>query len=307
VQFVSPVELVSAGAAVGLAVGLTGMGGGALMAPVLIQLLGVDPLTAVASDLLTALATKPVGAWVHWRRGTVHSGLARTLCLTSVPAAFVSAACVELTGVGASPVLKLLIGAALLLACGAMVAKAALEWRSRRSGAASGRTGEAGPEVRRIPTLAIGVLGGVVVGATSVGAGSLMMVLLMALYPALRGAVLVGTDLLQAIPLVAAGALAHALFGEVHLTLTLWLILGAVPATWLGAQLSSRASFRWLRPLLFAVLFVSGLELLRIPAVWGLSAAAGGLLLFLGLRLLLRRSDVRWRLPKTADGGQGLE
>jgi uncharacterized membrane protein YfcA len=285
------------------------MGGGALMAPVLIQLLGVDPLTAVASDLLTALATKPVGAWVHWRRGTVHSGLARTLCLTSVPAAFVSAACVELTGVRASPVLKLLIGAALLLACAAMVAKAALERRNRRRGGVSGRSGEGGSKVnvRRIPTLAIGVLGGVVVGATSVGAGSLMMVLLMALYPALRGAVLVGTDLLQAIPLVAAGALAHALFGEVHLTLTLWLILGAVPATWVGAQLSSRASFRWLRPLLFAVLFASALELLRIPAVWGLSAAAGGLSLFFGLRLLVRRGDVRWRLPKTADEGQGLE
>ena len=283
---VDGLQIALGGAAVGLAVGMTGMGGGALMAPLLVLVFRVDPLVAVSSDVLSSLAMKPVGAWVHLRRGTVHGGIAKALCAGSVPAAFLGAWAVERLGHSAALERWLTrgIGCALLLACCAMVLRRLLERRSPKAG---GRSAQA---VRLAPTVAIGAVGGLMVGATSVGAGSLMMVMLIALYPSLEGASLVGTDLVQAIPLVASAALGHLLFGEVHLGLTGWLVVGAVPATWFGAQLSARAPAGLIRVALFGVLLASGLKLLGLGTGWlwaallvaglgtmaGVARAAGG-------------------------------
>ena len=116
-------------------------------------------------------------------------------------------------------------------------------------------------------TVLIGVFGGAVVGLTSVGSGSLMMVLLMILYPTLVASELVGTDLVQAIPLVASAALAHLWFDRVDLGLTTSLVIGAVPAVYLGARFSSRSPDHIIRPILAMVLILSGLKMLKVPTL----------------------------------------
>jgi uncharacterized membrane protein YfcA len=114
-----------------------------------------------------------------------------------------------------------------------------------------------------LPTVLVGIVGGLVVGMTSVGSGSLMIVALMILYPALTSAELVGTDLVQAIPLVVSAALGHLLFGDLHLALTASLLLGSVPGVYIGARVSSRAPDAIVKPTLAAVLVLSALKLLN--------------------------------------------
>ena len=246
-----------AGLLVGFVVGLTGMGGGALMTPVLVLLFRINPLTAVSSDIVAAVVMKPVGGGVHLRRGTVNLDLVRWLAIGSVPAAFCGV--LVLRAIGAPEVadrLRVLLGAVLLVAAGAIVAKGVLQGRRPTGGGIHAIT------VRPRRTVLIGVIGGLVVGMTSVGSGSVMIVLLMLLYPALSSNELVGTDLVQAIPLVLAAAVGHVLFGDLQLGLTLSLLLGSVPGVYLGARVSSRAPDRIIRPVLVIVLIVSALKLL---------------------------------------------
>lgn len=260
-----------AGLVVGVLVGLTGMGGGALMTPVLVLLFGVQPLAAVSSDLVVSLFMKPVGGFVHLRRGTVHFRLVGWLCLGSVPAAFAGVLILRALGSGeqVQSVVKTALGVALLLAVATMVARALLAVRRRgrawRDGSAATPRTDAPLAVRVVPTVLVGVVGGVVVGMTSVGSGSLMIVLLLALYPRLRAGELVGTDLVQAVPLVGAAALGHALFGDVQLGLTAALLVGAIPGVWLGARLSSSAPQMLVRRALALVLLASGLKLVGLP------------------------------------------
>jgi uncharacterized protein len=262
--------IVIAGLIVGVLVGLTGMGGGALMTPVLVLLFGVQPLAAVSSDLVVSLFMKPVGGLVHLRHGTVHFALVKWLCVGSVPAAFGGVLLLRALGDGdgVQDVVKFALGIALLLAVVTMATRGLIDLRrhgrSWRAGAAP-RT-EADPEaltVKVLPTVLVGMIGGVVVGMTSVGSGSLIIVLLLVLYPRLRAGQLVGTDLVQAVPLVAAAALGHALFGEVQLGLTLALLVGAIPGVWIGARLSSRAPQMVVRRALALVLLASGLKLVN--------------------------------------------
>ncbi|HST65744.1 MAG TPA: sulfite exporter TauE/SafE family protein [Mycobacteriales bacterium] len=256
-----------AGFLVGILVGLTGMGGGALMTPVLVLLFGIQPLAAVSSDLVVSLFMKPVGGLVHLRHGTVHFSLVKWLCLGSVPAAFGGVLLLRALGNGedVQNVVKVSLGFALLLAVVTMSTRALLDLRrhgrSWRAGT-SGTPAERPPlVVRVVPTVLVGIVGGVVVGMTSVGSGSLIIVLLLVLYPRLRAGELVGTDLVQAVPLVGAAALGHALFGEVQIGLTLALLAGAIPGVWIGARLSSRAPQMVVRRALAMVLIASGLKL----------------------------------------------
>jgi uncharacterized protein len=247
-----------AGLFVGLIVGLTGMGGGALMTPILVLLFGVEPLAAVSSDLVASMFMKPIGAAVHFNRKTVHNGLVLWLVLGSVPAAFTGV--VLLTGYG-SPVaiqqaIKTALGAALLLIATVLVMRPMLA-RARKFDVTPGPL-----VVKPVPTLLIGVIGGFVVGLTSVGSGSLMVMMLLMLYPTIRLSDLVGTDLAQAVPLVASAAFAHYLFGDFRLEVTTSILLGSIPGIYLGARLSSRAPDKVIRPLLAVVLTASALKLL---------------------------------------------
>jgi uncharacterized membrane protein YfcA len=264
--------VVLASLAVGCLVGTTGMGGGALMTPILVLLFGVQPLAAISSDLVSAAIMKPVGGAVHLRRGTVDAGLVRWLAAGSVPSAFAGVLIIKAVGGGSGlqQWLTVLLGVALLVATGAIVVKSLLPQllSSRNADAAGG--GDVSPlrvAIRPLPTLAIGVLGGLMVGMTSVGSGSLMIVLLLVVYPGLALSRLVGTDLVQAIPLVASAAVAHLIFGDVKLGLTASLIIGSVPGVYLGARFSSRAPDRLIRPLLAVVLLLTGLKLVGVATL----------------------------------------
>jgi hypothetical protein len=252
-----------AGLLVGFCIGLTGMGGGALMTPLMVLGFGVQPSAAVSSDIVASAVMKPFGSAIHFRRGNVHLGLVRWLALGSVPAAFAGVFVIRLFGAGETMQdrIKFAMGAALLLAAAAIVAKVVLE-RLRPAGPESEA---ATVEVRRFATVVIGALGGLLVGMTSVGAGSVIVVLLMLVYPELPLRQIVGTDLVQAIPLVASAAVSHALFGDLQFALTTALTLGGIVGVVLGALLSSRAPNRLIRPALAFLLLASALKLLTVP------------------------------------------
>lgn len=263
--------LVAGAFAVGVVVGLTGMGGGALMTPMLVFFFNVPPLTAVSSDLVASAVMKPVGATVHLRRGTVNLRLVAWLCAGSVPAAFCGVLILRALGDSEQMQegIKVALGCAILLSAGLLLVRAYLRLLERahtRDGKGSPLP-QARPErhIRAVPTLLLGVLGGLVVGMTSVGSGSLIIIGLMMLYPGLKASQLVGTDLVQAVPLVASAAIGHAIFGDLDLSVSLPLILGSIPGAYLGARLSARLPGGWVRRALAFVLLASGLKLVGVP------------------------------------------
>ncbi len=293
---------------VAVVVGLTGMGGGALMTPMLVTFFGVPPLAAVSSDLVAAAVMKPVGSLVHLRRGTVNLRLVAWLCAGSVPAAFCGVLIARALGKGEAvqEVIQKGLGIALLIAAGGLAVRGYLAMRDRAEGRtpATGRRTAAPGEpaatempsvtVRPLPTALVGAVGGLVVGVTSVGSGSLIIVALLALYPALKANQLVGTDLVQAVPLVMSAALGHLLFGEFTLSVTVALLVGSIPGVYLGSRISSRAPGGLIRRVLAFVLLASALKMFGVgntQTVWALAAV---LLLAPAFWMVLR---VRCGLP----------
>ena len=250
--------IVLGSAVVGFLVGLTGAGGGALMTPMLILLFGIKPSTAISSDLVAAVFMRPFGAAVHIAKKTVNFRLVGWMVLGSVPMAFVGAYLLHLMGHAKTSQTNIekLLGAALLVGAAAMVLRYVLDRRrgERRT------TIVHHLEVRPIPSVLIGMVGGLIVGLTSVGSGSLMIVLLLFVYPMLGANQLVGTDLTQAVPLTMAAALGALIFGHVQFSVTTSIIIGSVPAVLIGAYLSSRAPDRYIRPAITFVIFASGLK-----------------------------------------------
>src|SRR3954447_20192762 len=280
--------LALAGLGVGIIVGLTGMGGGALMTPILVLFFGVPPIAAVSSDLAASAVMKPFGGFVHARRGTVNWKLVGWLCLGSVPSAFGGVLLLRLIGDDATMqhTIKIALGVALLLAAGRLVLKA---WAARRRGA--GSTSPAQIQVRPIPTLLLGAFGGLVVGLTSVGSGSLIIVILLAMYPRLRANDLVGTDLVQAIPLVLSAALGHALFGDLQLDIAGAVLVGSIPGVLIGARISSRAPVGVVRVALVVVLLASALKLLDVSTTLTLAVSGTVLAVAVAAALVTRRRD----------------
>jgi uncharacterized membrane protein YfcA len=267
----------------GVVVGLTGMGGGALMTPVLVLFFNVPPLAAVSSDLVSAAVMKPVGSFVHLRKGTVRLDLVRWLCIGSVPAAFCGVLVARALGHGSNvdDVVKKALGVALIIAATGLFVRSYLRLAERaRHRDAHREADPAGPPditVRPVPTMLIGAIGGLVVGMTSVGSGSLIIIALMFLYPTLRASSLVGTDLVQAVPLVASAAIGHILFGDLQLDVTGALLVGSIPGAYIGAQLSSRLPSALIRRALAFVLLASALKLLDVSTT--LTGVALGVLL----------------------------
>jgi len=253
-------KIIVAGFLVGTVVGITGMGGGALMTPALLFLGVGSASTVVTADLTASAVYKSGGALVHWRQGSPNLRLAGWLMLGSVPMAFLGP---HLVRWFAAPgqvetVLQLAIGFALLLACATYALRLYLQLRRVRSG----RHAEGEPRIRPLPTVAIGALGGLLVGITSVGSGSVIMIALVILYPTLSAVKLVGTDLVQAVPLVLAAAVANILAYGLDLSVTVPLILGSVPGSMLGARVAPRVPSSLIRRGLVVVLTMSGLALL---------------------------------------------
>lgn len=295
---------------VGIVVGLTGMGGGALMTPMLVLFFGVSPLAAVSSDLVASAVMKPVGSVVHLRNGTVRMDLVRWLCLGSVPAAFAGVLVARALGHGGGidDLVQKALGVALVIAATGLFVRAYLRLAERARQRDGHRDADpVGPpriNVRPVPTVLVGAVGGLVVGLTSVGSGSLIIIALMGLYPTLRASELVGTDLVQAVPLVASAAIGHLVFGDFQLDVTAALLIGSVPGAYIGAQLSSRLPGALIRRALAFVLLASALKLFGLSTV-----LTGGLLVAVAalagpVWMLLRRRHGFPALPERKSAQQ---
>jgi uncharacterized protein len=290
--------LVLGSAVVGLFVGMTGTGGGALMTPMLVLLFGVAPSAAISSDLVAALFMKPAGVLVHWRRRTVQTRIVSLLCVGSVPSAFLGTYVMHLMGhsAHAERELQLLLGVALALGAASMILRSFLT--ARRAPASRVLA------VRTLPTVLVGVGGGFMVGLTSVGAGSLIMILLLMLYPTLRGDQLVGTDLAQSVPLTLGATAGTLLFGHVTFSLTAAIIIGSVPAVVVGSLLSSRSATRLVRPMITGVILLSGLKYMGLPvAALGVAAVPTAALVAVSM-LRARRAAPLSVFERTAAAAQ---
>ena len=255
------------------------MGGGALMTPMLVLFFDVPPLAAVSSDLVASAVMKPVGGLVHLRRGTVNLRLVGWLCVGSVPAAFCGVLVARaLGGRRGGPGRRSVRASASRCSSRrrrACVRSSAVARATRAGSAAAGRPG--GSSVRPIPTVLVGAVGGLVVGMTSVGSGSLIIVALLLLYPTLKASQLVGTDLVQAVPLVASAA------ARSHPVRRLPAGPHAVAAARRASPASTSApGFRpgrpaaWSGALLAFVLLASALKLLGVADLVTLARGGGG-------------------------------
>ena len=246
-----------AGLLVGLLVGLTGVGGGSLMTPLLVLMFGVAPQTAVGTDLLFAAVTKSVGVGVHHRRDTIDWKIFRRLATGSVPAAIltlIALATFVHIGDKTSGVIITVLGAVLLVTAVGLV--------FQRKLLAYGATHPAPIDRALVPTIVLGVVLGVLVTITSVGAGAIGATVLVMLYRRMPISRIVGTDIAHAVPLAFIAGMGHWFIGSVDLKLLVALLVGSIPGVVAGSLLSSRAPDKLLRWALAAVLTVSGIRLL---------------------------------------------
>ena len=328
--------IVAAGFLVGVIVGLTGMGGGALMTPALIFLGVGDAPTVVTADLTAAAVYKTGGALVHKREGSPNMALAGWLVAGSVPMALLGPYLISWV---APPgdldrTLKLCIGFALLMAALTYALRLYINLRRIRTGE---HFADDRPVIRPLPTLLVGALGGLLVGVTSVGSGSVIMIALLMLYPGLSAVRLVGTDLVQAVPLVLAAAISNIALHGLDLAITVPLILGSVPGTILGSLIAPRVPQSFVRRGIVVVLTMSGVALLDkagwaplgagehethpvliivvglvmvvlVPLVWGALRHSMGLPVF-GSPTLAELEDPTyrprgWRAPRAITSGE---
>ncbi len=250
-----------AGLLVGILVGLTGVGGGSLMTPLLVLLFGFHPATAVGTDLLYASVTKTVGTAVHGSRQTVDWKIVTGLAKGSVPASILTLFAMSRLGVtteNSSFVLNLLLGTALLLTSFAIFFRPwILSWAGHHIDAM------ASARVARW-TVLLGATLGVLVSVTSVGAGALGTTALLILYPRLPVAKIAGSDIAHAVPLTLIAGIGHWLIGSVDFTLMFALLAGSIPGIVIGSLLSSRSSDSVLRPVLAVTLLIVSVRLLLI-------------------------------------------
>jgi len=242
------------GFAVGTIVGLTGVGGGSLMTPLLVLFFGVAPVTAVGTDLLFAAFTKTGGAWAHARRGNVDWSVVGWLAAGSVPASAVTLVLLHVFVPhpdGLSAVVSVALGLALIITAGALLFRERLRaWAARRDA----------PRGASLPqrTIVVGAILGVLVTVSSVGAGALGVTALFFLYPGLAAARIVGTDIAHAVPLTLVAGLGHAAAGAIDWKLLVALLIGSLPGIWLGSALSQRIPERLLRAVLAGMLVLIG-------------------------------------------------
>jgi uncharacterized membrane protein YfcA len=247
---------------VGLIVGVTGVGGGSLMTPLLVLLFGVSPATAVGTDLLYASLTKSLGGWVHGRRGTVNWRVVGLMALGSLPAAVVTILFLKYLTLDAKTLRTLVtsvLSVALLLTAAALLFKDRIHRIARRD---DGTVYELHHRYLPGATIATGVVVGALVTVSSVGAGVLGTVALLFLYPRMSTAKVVGTDIVHAVPLTAVAGMGHLALGTVDFVLLGSLLLGSLPGIYIGSHLSARIPERVLRPVLATMLLIIGLKML---------------------------------------------
>ena len=255
-------SILVAGFVVGIVVGLTGMGGGALMTSALIFLGVGEAATVVTADLTAAAVYKTGGAIVHKREGSPNMRLALWLMVGSIPMALLGPHLVAYFTDDTEElnhVLIISIGFALLLAAATYALRLYVNLQRVRSGT---HVHDDDPRVRVVPTLLVGMLGGLLVGITSVGSGSVIMIALLMLYPGLSAVKLVGTDLVQAVPLVLSAAIANIMIHGLDWDLLIPLVIGSVPGTIIGSRIAPRVPQSFIRRGIVVVLTMSGVALL---------------------------------------------
>ena len=257
------------GFSVGFLVGLTGVGGGSLMTPLLVFLFGFKPAVAVGTDLLFAAITKTGGVWVH--HGTHNSVEWRIVGLLSAGSLPLALATLYLlkrfneTGREIGHIMTYSLGIALILTACALLIRSILMSRAQKNGKIDDdhSTEENAARFKRLHvpvTILTGATLGVLVTLSSVGAGALGTVALMFLYPRLTTLKVVGTDLAHAIPLTAVAGFGHLGIGNVDLVLLASLLIGSLPGIWIGSHLSAKIPERFLRPVLACVLMLIGIK-----------------------------------------------
>jgi uncharacterized membrane protein YfcA len=247
-----------AGFFVGVMVGLTGVGGGSLMTPVLVLFFHQNVKTAVGTDLLFAAITKIFGSAVHHSRATVDWRIFRLLASGSIPAALLTVVALQYLGkVGKdteSLIMTILGGMLLLTALATLFQKRLIKFAGEHNDLKLSRA--------QLPTVILGAVIGVLVSISSVGAGAIGVTALLMLYPRLPVSRLVGTDIVHAVPLALVAGTGHWIIGDVNGALLINLLAGSIPGVIIGSLLSTRAPDHVLRPALAFVLTLSGLKLL---------------------------------------------
>jgi len=244
---------------VGFLVGLTGVGGGSLMTPILVLLFGVHPATAVGTDLLYAAATKSAGTLVHGLKGSVDWRVTLRLAAGSVPAATVTLILLHRYGMDtprAGDLIQTVLGAALLVTATALI------FRPQLAAFAARHRGAPRASSTLMLTVATGAVLGALVSLTSVGAGAIGVTVLLLLYPALPTARIVGSDVAHAVPLTLLAGAGHWLLGSIDWSMLVSLLCGSLPGIALGSLLSARAPDKLLRHILAATLTLVGARLL---------------------------------------------
>jgi uncharacterized membrane protein YfcA len=283
-------QFVLTGLLIGVLVGMTGMGGGSLMTPILVIVFGFKPTLAVGTDILHGAIFKTVGAARHRRLGTVHARLSGWMLIGSAPASLGGVALAthlkHVYGDSAQDLMSYVLGGALLFGAVGLVAKSLLQakvigdddrfdmaWRDR------------------LAALAIGLVGGFIVGLTSVGSGTFFGLTMLFVFP-LRAHKVVGTDILHAAALLYVAGFGHIVAGNVDMHAVGWLLIGSIPGVLIGSHYSVRLPEGILRLTLANVLALSGLKLVDVPNVW--LVVALGLSVAIVVALLVREQR-RWR------------
>lgn len=258
-EAIGPLFILS-GFLVGLLVGLTGVGGGSLMTPLLVLIFGVRATTAVGTDLLFAAVTKSGGTVVHHRRRTIDWQVTRRLATGSVPAAIITLTVLYKLGVRGSaspPLITIVLACALILTAICVISHRQLRMLTATRGSE--------PDPRRVAVLTIsaGLVLGVLVTLSSVGAGAIGMTALVLLYPRTPIAKLVGSDIAHAVPLTLIAGIGHWLLGSVNWPLLSSLLIGSLPGVYLGSRFAARVPDRILRPVLAVTLMLVGIRMLH--------------------------------------------
>jgi len=284
-------QLTLTGLLTGLLVGMTGMGGGSLMTPILVFLFGISPSTAIGTDIAHGAAFKTVGAVQHRRMGNVRARLAGWMLVGSVPASllgvWLNVQLTERYGDEAKSVMGQVLGAALLFGAVGLIAKSLVQ--------SSGPPGDLDWQLTnrdRVAAILIGLLGGFIVGLTSVGSGVFFGLTLLVVFP-LRAHKVVGTDIFHAAVLLYVAGAAHWAAGNIDFGILFWLLLGSIPGVLIGGRLTLSIPEQRLRLLLASVLGLAGIKLLNVPfagtiVVVVLSAGAVALFVWLARHSWIR-------------------
>ncbi len=276
-------QFVIAGAAVGVLVGMTGMGGGSLMTPMLILIFGFNPKTAVGTDILHGAVFKSFGALRHRQLGNVHVPLALWMLVGSAPLSLVGVQIASSFSDATQSTMGRVVGGALILGGIGFALKMFIK----------GQEAEADLHLSRrdkIAAIIVGATCGFVVGLTSVGSGTFFGLAMLLLYP-LTAPRIVGTDLLHAALLLWVAGAGHLLHGNVDLHAMAWLLVGSIPGVLIGSHLSIKVPERALRTAFAFTLILSGIKLVEVPYATTIIEVA----LAAGIAALLGWSIVQWR------------